>query len=103
MQVEPFEFEGKTALRVSGRLDAANSQAFADALLPLLQDEKISPVLDLSGVDYISSSGLRALLQAAKQLQQREARLTLVNIPDPVHSVLALSGFGTFMTIRHPD
>ncbi len=100
MQIEMGRSGDASVLRVSGRLDAAHAQAFAEALLPLLGDAGASPVLDLSGVEYVSSAGLRVLLQAARKLQARAARLTLTQVPAPVYAVLTLSGFATFMTLQ---
>jgi anti-anti-sigma factor len=99
MQIEVVRSGDTSAVRVSGRLDAAHAQAFAEALLPVLAALQAPPVLDLSGVEYISSGGLRILLQAAKQAQARGARLTLIQVPDQVYAVLTLSGFATFMTV----
>lgn len=103
MQIEPVDIGGSTVLRVSGRLDAANAQAFAAALFPLLAGANAPSVLDLSGVEYISSSGLRVLIQATKLLQPHGVRLTLTQVPAPVYSLLTLSGFATFMTIRQKE
>lgn len=103
MQIESDLSRGTTVLRVSGRLDAAQAPAFGERLLPLLTGAGAAPVLDLAGVDYLSSGGLRVLLQAARVLQQRGARLTLTQVPPQVCSTLTLSGFATFMTIRPQD
>ena len=103
VRLEVMDADGGPMLRVSGRLDAANAPAFGAALLPLLAEVKTTPVLDLSGVEYISSSGLRVLLQAAKQLQPRGCRLTLTRVPASVYAVLTLSGFATFMTIQQQE
>jgi anti-anti-sigma factor len=100
MQIEMVRSGDTSVVRVSGRLDAAHAQAFAAALLPVLAALQAPPVLDLSGIEYLSSGGLRVLLQAAKQAQAHGAQLTLTQVPAPVYSVLALSGFCTFMTIR---
>ena len=103
MQIESVEGETGAVLRVSGRLDAGQAQAFAERLLALLAGGDAAPVLDLEGVEYISSGGLRVLLQAAKLLQPRGGRLTLTRVPAQVYSTLTLSGFASFMTIRRID
>jgi anti-anti-sigma factor len=48
----------------------------------------------------MSSAGLRALLLAAKALQKRGERLTLVNVPPQIHNVLNLTGFTTFIDVK---
>jgi anti-sigma B factor antagonist len=49
-------------LSASGRIDLSNADAFKDALSASLAKAKSALILDLSGVDYISSAGLRALM-----------------------------------------
>lgn len=50
----------------SGRIDLSNAEDFKDALATALSKAKSALILDLSGVDYISSAGLRALMIAFK-------------------------------------
>jgi anti-anti-sigma factor len=56
--------------------------------------------LDLAEVSYMSSAGLRVLLQAAKVLQKRGERLRLVNVPPQIYNVLNLAGFTSFIDIK---
>lgn len=46
----------------SGRIDLSNAENFKDALSAALSKARSALILDLSGVDYISSAGLRALM-----------------------------------------
>jgi anti-anti-sigma factor len=49
-------------LSASGRIDLSNAETFKEALSAALSKAKTALILDLSGVDYISSAGLRALM-----------------------------------------
>jgi anti-sigma B factor antagonist/stage II sporulation protein AA (anti-sigma F factor antagonist) len=49
-------------MSASGRIDLSNAEAFKDALSASMARAKAALILDLSGVDYISSAGLRALM-----------------------------------------
>ena len=63
-------------LTVIGRIDHSRANAFEAALAPHLQFCTASGkplVLDFSGVDFISSVGLRVLMLAAKQVKQQQA------------------------------
>jgi anti-sigma B factor antagonist/stage II sporulation protein AA (anti-sigma F factor antagonist) len=54
---------GDTVLvTVSGRIDLSNAEAFKNELSAALANAKTALILDLSGVDYISSAGLRSLM-----------------------------------------
>lgn len=46
----------------AGRIDLSNADDFKDALAAALAKTKKALILDLSGVDYISSAGLRSLM-----------------------------------------
>jgi stage II sporulation protein AA (anti-sigma F factor antagonist) len=59
-------------------------------------------VLDLAGLSYISSSGLRVLLAIAKRIRNGGGRLVLCGLQPPVQAVLELSGFTRILAIA-PD
>ncbi|MGN6091270.1 MAG: STAS domain-containing protein, partial [Luteibacter jiangsuensis] len=66
----------RSTVWLEGRLDAATYAAFDEALrdvTPLL-DNGGTLVIDLSGLEYISSAGLRSLAQLRKQLHDRDGR-----------------------------
>ncbi|MDR1857845.1 MAG: STAS domain-containing protein [Treponema sp.] len=84
------------ALNLSGRLDTANA--------PLLErkikqwGEDISElILDFSELEYISSMGLRVLLQAQKTMKEQKRRLVIKNMGDSVREVFEMTGFLNLM------
>ena len=50
-------------------------------------------VLDMAGVEYISSAGLRVVLLLAKRLKQNSGHLVLCGLQPHVHEVFDISGF----------
>ena len=82
----------------NGRIDHANADHLTTALAPLL-DAGGPLLLDFSGVDYISSVGLRVLMLAAKTL--RAHRLTLgVAAPQPVvREIFEISRFNMILDV----
>ena len=70
MDIEARTFANVIVLTPQGRIDHQSADAFGEALSPYLakcEGDSCKLVLDLSGVDYMSSVGLRALMVAAKQ------------------------------------
>jgi anti-anti-sigma factor len=70
MDLSPKRFADTVVLAPTGRIDHSRSEDFRDALRPHLERCAAGQdhlVLDLSGVDYISSAGLRVLMLARKQ------------------------------------
>ncbi len=82
-----------TIFKPAGRLDSASSVALEHAVLERLQSGGKRLVFDLSGVDYISSAGLRVILLAGKRLQPLEGRMVLCGLREEVRGVFEMSGF----------
>ncbi len=82
-----------TIFKPTGRLDSASSVALEHAVLERLQSGGKRLVFDLSGVDYISSAGLRVILLAGKRLQPLEGRMVLCGLREEVRGVFEMSGF----------
>jgi anti-anti-sigma factor len=76
-----------------GRVDSESSPELEKNVLALLQRGDRYLILDLSAVDYMASSGMRALLMIAKKCQSAEARMVLVGLSRFVRDVLAMTGF----------
>ena len=79
-----------------GRIDHASADAFATALQPHLERSLTDGallVLDMNGVDYISSVGLRALMLAGKEAEARSGRIAIARLTPLVREVFAISRF----------
>lgn len=78
-----------------GRLDSTSSPTLETAVLDRLQAGGRYLVFDLSGVDYISSAGLRVILMAAKKLRATGGNIALSGLHEEVLGVFEMSGFLT--------
>ena len=99
MEIVTSEDLGTTArVALSGRLDIAGAEAIA---LPLstLAGAKQGLIVDMSGVSFIASIGIRHLVTAAKALSRRGGRLVLLNPTALVTEVLATSGLTDLLPI----
>jgi anti-anti-sigma factor len=56
-------------------------------------------VLDLGGLDYISSAGLRTILVVTKRLREKQGRLLLASPKSVVREVFEISGFSSIIPI----
>jgi anti-sigma B factor antagonist/stage II sporulation protein AA (anti-sigma F factor antagonist) len=88
-----------------GRLDHSAAESFEQGLSPLWQDPQAAAlVIDFSGVDYMSSVGLRVLMIAAKQMRARKARVAAAGLQPIVAEIFAISRFDSvfevFPTLR---
>ena len=81
------------AVTPAGRIDSVTSPSFEEAIGRGLAAGERRVVVDLGGVEYISSAGLRVLLVAAKRLRDAGGRLVLCRLNEPVRQVFDLAGF----------
>ncbi|ANN67279.1 STAS domain-containing protein [Bordetella bronchialis] len=82
-----------------GQINSANAAAVESDLLRQIENGENKVVMDLSGLDYISSAGLRVMLLVAKRLKQRTGALALCNIQPHVREVFDISGFLSILTV----
>ncbi len=83
----------ETHVVLSGRLDAAWSNAVNQSLQEIVHSGCHSIALNLANVDYLSSAGIRVLVILAKHLQKIGGRLRLADASPAVREVLQLVGF----------
>jgi anti-sigma B factor antagonist len=76
-----------------GRLDAATVPALEQTLQRLLFDGQARLVVNLAAVNYISSSGLRALLTARRQARSRGGDVFLCCLHPRVREIFDMVGF----------
>jgi anti-anti-sigma factor len=93
MEIEETQSGGVLILRPQGRLDAVSAPRLQESALGHLDTGTKSLVLDLENVDYVSSAGLRAVLVAAKRLQEMGGKLVVCSLRGIVQEVFAMSGF----------
>jgi anti-sigma B factor antagonist len=75
-----------------GRIDNLTSAVFQARLLAAVTSSSMDVVVDLSGVEYISSAGLRALMSASRQ-KPKERRLAVACLGTVVREIFAISRF----------
>jgi len=74
---------------MAGRLDANQ----CDAALQFLNALTTPRVIDLAGLDYVASSGLRVFLLTQKRAMGAGAGLKLINVQPQIHDIFRYAGF----------
>jgi len=96
MNLPTREQAGVLIVSVSGRIDHIASEEFTKALNPLLDRcaQGHPPILlDFSGVDYISSAGLRVLMMASRRAKAQMGAFAIASLQPLVQEVFAISRF----------
>ena len=87
-----------TTIEVAGRLDT-NTAPILDKTIQEDIKDVINLILDVKGVTYISSAGLRVLLSAQKKMQ-KIGSMKVVNVCEAVMDVLEMTGFADILVIE---
>ena len=99
MEIETRKEKNTTIVKVTGKMDAVSSPEFEKKLLELMGEGEKDFVIDLAGLDYISSAGLRVILATAKRLKEKEGKILLASLKDMVKEVFEISGFSAIIPI----
>ena len=102
MQIAIHDDGSAATVTMTGRLDISGAEAVA---LPLatLSGSKSALFVDMAGVTFIASIGLRHLVSAAKAISRRGGRLVLLNPNAVVTEVITTSGLADLLHIERSD
>jgi anti-anti-sigma factor len=78
---------------MTGRLDGFGARQLEESLREIVPDDTRSVILNLAGVGYLSSAGIRVFLSLKKRLKQRGGTLVLANVGEFPRNVLEMAGF----------
>jgi anti-anti-sigma factor len=92
MQIEETTVNGMVVTAITGRIDSATAASCESELVARLADGRKAMVLDLAGVDYLSSAGIRALVMLAKRASAGNAAIALARPQEHVRDILKVVG-----------
>jgi anti-sigma B factor antagonist len=100
MDVTTQQFKRCDVVKASGRVDHATAPQLEAAFNEILEAGRFTIVFDMSDVDFISSVGLRALINARKRCRRyNRGDLVLASAPPNVDQSLELAGFHTLFAV----
>ncbi|MEM9953307.1 MAG: STAS domain-containing protein [Chloroflexota bacterium] len=79
-------------LEVVGAIDGSTASNLREAILSACENHALL-LLDMKGVHFMSSAGLRVMLLLYRQLQQRDGRVVLVGLLEPIYDAMEATGF----------
>ena len=91
---------GTLVATLKGRIDSANSMDCQAVLEAGIGPDEDHVVLNMAGVTYVSSAGLRVLLRLAKRLSAPGQTFALCELAGPVNEVVTVSGFGGIIPVH---
>lgn len=100
MEITLKEKDGRLIIALIGDLDNVASSQAERCLAPAFERKDCDMVIDCTELNYISSSGLRILLNLFKHTQQNGHETILKGMSDEVEEVFDLSGFLQLFKIK---
>ena len=98
MTIEIKKNVEETIIEIVGRLDTITAPALDKTINEDIGDTE-NLVLDVKGMEYISSAGLRVLLAAQKKMQKKGS-MKVVNVCEEVMEVFEMTGFADILVIE---
>ena len=98
MTIEIKKNAAETIIEIVGRLDTTTAPALDKTINEDIGETK-NLVLNLNGLEYISSAGLRVLLSAQKKMRNIGS-MKVTNVCEEVMEVFEMTGFADILTIE---
>jgi anti-sigma B factor antagonist len=99
MEFSTAEHGGVSRIALSGRLDTTGVGQIETRFTAAAVPPGRPVVIDLTGVDFVSSMGLRLLIGTARALSLKRARLALFGARPAVRDTLEVAGLGELVPI----
>mgnify|MGYP006302426047 FL=1 len=94
MDISIKHFKRCSLIQPEGRVDSQTSPQLAEAFEEVNEDGQFKIVLDMGGVDFISSAGVRVLINAQKTCKRwNRGEVVLADVPPMIQEALELAGF----------
>lgn len=99
MEAQVEEKGDVVLVRVKGRLDAASSPQLEKKINSIIETGHFKLILNLAGVDYLSSAGMRLMLSVSKKLKHLEGKVIACSLSEEVMDVIKMAGFHQVLEI----
>lgn len=92
--------ENRAIIEFKGELDTVAAQTLTETLAPVMNDAGKQITIDFSGLEYISSAGMRVLLQLNKMANEKDGSVTIIGMSEDILQIFQLVGFDKVFTIN---
>lgn len=94
MEINTTQYKQCDLVKVKGRVDSLTAPQLAEALKIITDAGRFKIVLDLSEVSYVSSAGLRVMIDVQKTCRHlNRGEMALCGVPQRIYETLDLAGF----------
>jgi anti-sigma B factor antagonist len=97
-QIDLREESGVTIAVIAGDIDGQSAPQVQERLLPVFETSS-TIILDMAGVAFLSSAGLRMLLLLYRQATARSGKVILAGLAEQIVDTMSITGFLGFFTV----
>ncbi len=90
---------GLTIVALKGRVDAVTAPEFEKKMIEAIEKGDRKILLNMAGLEYISSAGLRSILTIAKRLKAENGEIFFAELKGAVEEVFKISGFNSIFKV----
>ena len=93
------EINGTTMnIALGGILDTKSAPQLQDAIMESVAD--VTEInFDFANLEYLTSAGLRAILVAQQEMEDKDGKITLKNVSKDIMDIFKMTGFLSILTI----
>ena len=95
----PAEGSDVAELAVEGEIDVSNVEEFGQGVAECLQSSCRVLSMNMAGLTFIDSSGLRVIVETVKKMKEREGELLITHPPAILRRIVEVSGLSEFLGI----
>jgi anti-sigma B factor antagonist len=100
LEITTSQFKRCDLVKATGRIDSHSAPQLADTFNAINEAGRFKIVFDMSGVEYISSAGLRVMINVQKVCKRwNRGELVLTSVPEQIYGALSLTGFVPLFSI----
>ena len=99
IELQAERIEGVLVINLSGKIHGFEAEEFHESLWEATDGLDKFTILDLEGLDYISSVGLRSILMVGKRLSERNAKFAVCSLSQRTKSLFKMAAFDKVVDI----
>lgn len=88
------------SIAISGQIDSVNSIAFEEALNSAANHYSEAMEIDCTGLEYISSSGLRVFIALQKRFNSEAKSMFVSNLQPHIREIFDMTGFSKIIALK---
>jgi anti-sigma B factor antagonist len=100
MEIKITQFKHSDLVKIKGRVDSSTAPKLGEALNSIIEQGRFRIILDMSELDFVSSAGLRVLINAQKTCKRyNRGEVVMAGVTSNVYQSLDLAGFTALFKI----